>query len=548
LAREVLRSLQRPATAQDKGRRGPLSPAAAAGSPLGRARTLSLFEDACTQFTSPLEQLHFSYGTVDFCIEWSWVIAWLQGTKRSSPAQILDVLWPRLLDRLPKQYATDAWSLLGCWDMPTSDGADQYLFFDSRWGAPFEFYSYAIGMIRAFPGRVSDRWSGTAACANYGLFVEDALSGAPVTNFDGDSCIAMTINLKAANDGRDTHRTQGVQQSRCPEYQGDWTKCGQRWSVDCEGLPWDGWQLHFLRLNDTLLKQRLWALSPESSLNDDGGVRNRPRTGCGSRAKAKGFGLWFQAADLAWQGRRLDYVMFFAAMAWDYGWDKLSLLHIRAADRLAKYALRCVAQWSWLLLHELGHNYLGDGHCEHGCCFEIAGSNWLCHVRGRLGLPLLHDYPRFAPEDADDFSVEGCSTDSCSSLAECFDLKPGDPGYCGGNGSTVAEYTYRCRVPEIGIPAGEGDTTFCSGELRPTGDEATQSYRTDCSPGPSSYFPLESCDDECSDLSTVAYEACVASCEERRFRERLEELEEHLEDTDWTEPGDHEGIPSELPS
>lgn len=74
------------------------------------------------------------------------------------------------------------------------------------------------------------------------------------------------------------------------------------------------------------------------------------------------------------------------------------LQYLETASRLARYALRIIAEFAKVVVHEAGHVYLGGGHCEfgHNCCFEIASSAWLCRVRGTLGL--LHE--PYEPESA----------------------------------------------------------------------------------------------------------------------------------------------------
>jgi hypothetical protein len=63
-------------------------------------------------------------------------------------------------------------------------------------------------------------------------------------------------------------------------------------------------------------------------------------------------------------------------------------------------------------IHEIGHVFLGSGHCRFGCCFEYSAGAWRCGVRGTLGLP----HGTFQDDAADDArSVVGDVSVVCGS-------------------------------------------------------------------------------------------------------------------------------------
>ena len=62
-------------------------------------------------------------------------------------------------------------------------------------------------------------------------------------------------------------------------------------------------------------------------------------------------------------------------------------------------ALRILASWGGSrLIHEIGHNYFGSGHCEesHRQKFDKAARRWQCKLIAYLGLPLHNHVPFFS--------------------------------------------------------------------------------------------------------------------------------------------------------
>jgi hypothetical protein len=100
---------------------------------------------------------------------------------------------------------------------------------------------------------------------------------------------------------------------------------------------------------------------------------------------------------LAFDGVRCDYALFLARIAHDYWLESHDWDYLAYASRLARFALRVIASWGKLLIHEMGHTFLGLGHCEWDCCFDVAANAWLCKVRGWLGLPEDDDKPWYVP-------------------------------------------------------------------------------------------------------------------------------------------------------
>lgn len=102
-----------------------------------------------------------------------------------------------------------------------------------------------------------------------------------------------------------------------------------------------------------------------------------------------------------------------------------------------------------VILHEIGHTYLGDGHCEgKNCCFIAASEAFDCRVRGRLGLPRNVNEAR----SAGDYNLEAqYEAEPCEKCGDdtfphaCFQVEEGkEPG------STGVFYGWKCGSEALG--------------------------------------------------------------------------------------------------
>jgi len=160
-----------------------------------------------------------------------------------------------------------------------------------------------------------------------------------------------------------------------------------------------------------------------------------PDHGCVNTAVGDNFGVTMHPVRLAFDGVRCDYALFLARLAYDYAMENpiLNVDYALSAIRLASFALRVIANWGRLFIHELGHTYCGRGHCNWDCCFDTASYAWLCKVRGLLGLPGTTDWPTYVGDT--DGSDEACTEDENYGLVSL----------------STGIYT-RCNVVEYGIP------------------------------------------------------------------------------------------------
>lgn len=88
------------------------------------------------------------------------------------------------------------------------------------------------------------------------------------------------------------------------------------------------------------------------------------------------------------------HALHLARLALAYAMEE-DITYILPAIRLARFALRVIASWGATLIHEIGHTWLGGGHCRWECCFEHAERGWLCNAVSLLGLPWGEDYPEW---------------------------------------------------------------------------------------------------------------------------------------------------------
>jgi hypothetical protein len=161
------------------------------------------------------------------------------------------------------------------------------------------------------------------------------------------------------------------------------------------------------------------------------------------------FGVTFQPNHLAYDAFVCDRILFLARLALDYALERLAtgdlddaFDYAQVASRLGRYALIVVADRAAALVHEVGHVFLGGGHCAHDCCFSAAAEAWTCRIRGHLGLPR----EVFGPRDSGDFNnPDGLDEESCTSC---------------GTDRRVKNFLYRyCDVGEEG-GAPLGDVVF----------------------------------------------------------------------------------------
>jgi len=153
-------------------------------------------------------------------------------------------------------------------------------------------------------------------------------------------------------------------------------------------------------------------------------------TDCTAFMQGGGFGIRLHASMLAYQGFIPDFLMWWARCAMDYANEEGSLPHLEAASELARFVLYRISIWSRDLIHELGHCYLGAGHCDpHLCCFDIAAERWHCKVIAKLGLPRANSvWPVYSSENAsaNDPRAYTCGRDDGVGTPICYTCRIDD--------------------------------------------------------------------------------------------------------------------------
>jgi hypothetical protein len=149
---------------------------------------------------------------------------------------------------------------------------------------------------------------------------------------------------------------------------------------------------------------------------------------CAKLGNTPGFAVHYHGIDLAYTAFIVDWLLFVARVAIDFGdwlgnvdrYDGRSRFDYHGlADDLGRYALCAVAERGKLFIHELGHAWLGGGHCEHRCCFEIAALHWRCRVSGLLGLPHGALYSTWGDDDEPTYTTSSeCKDSGCPGAAD----------------------------------------------------------------------------------------------------------------------------------
>jgi hypothetical protein len=143
-----------------------------------------------------------------------------------------------------------------------------------------------------------------------------------------------------------------------------------------------------------------------------------------ARASSSRRAVTFQPAHLAYDGEVCDTLMFMAQLCLDRAralcrrrereapdWAPQAVLAVRAGRQFASYALVIIAERARVLVHELGHVYLGGSpHCGYDAsilskgvpspvadhtgaprwrsCFDVASWAFLARVQAENGLPI----------------------------------------------------------------------------------------------------------------------------------------------------------------
>ncbi|MCK6523130.1 hypothetical protein L6R49_17045, partial [Myxococcota bacterium] len=345
------------------------------------------------------------YGTVHACFDKTWVMAYTDDETRWSDAtEALDTLWPEF--RAALSAADIDWAALhetiDCWQIPTTGVQARYLFWRDGHGAPHRYFLNALAMVQAYHKHANGGRRGESyKCDGLDDFLAALDSGKNRKNMQGVKG-QVRFNVR----GSDSLITTQVGPFKTGWFQEQSflvTDTCSQYTPSCLGGDWDMWDgLAEVKSANEPNGNPAWNTNIKGMRSLPRGVKNPEvlpdgasdgsveRCGSLAYASASSWQVNFHAVTVAWWGMVADFLLFYARMALDYVRDGRGGQEYidDVAVPLARQVLTMLSDTGWLLIHEIGHIYMGKGtgHCNTECCFETASRRWQCKVRGALGL------------------------------------------------------------------------------------------------------------------------------------------------------------------
>lgn len=337
--------------------------------------------------------------------------------KVSSVDTTLDALWYPFRS-IAEGVETDFDELVGCYNLDWDEDEFKWVYAFNFWSnspcAPLYVHRYACQLLLTFWSDIDyrdfeDIDDPFALCEGLGTFIRKLLRGdnasrsSESNDSSGEESCFLTMQYRNSERGFDRFRND------CED------------NVDCDvGFNPPGGNAACLgeKYEDFVLG---WVDS-ENCYTGDGSSTNcdGPVPGCDNAALGGNWRIVFHPIDLAFRGLVCDRIMHLARMCMDYAFDagdlSIQLQYMDTASNLSRYALGIVARHASTMVHELGHVYLGSGHCadERNCCFDHAADAWLCRVRAKLGLPVNEWEHRASGDFA---NPDGLWEDRCASCS-----------------------------------------------------------------------------------------------------------------------------------
>ncbi|MCK6508094.1 hypothetical protein L6R53_32800 [Myxococcota bacterium] len=355
-----------------------------------------------------------TYRAVEFSVPRAWYLRWLAeyaglegsnagGVLVSSVSDCLAGVWPELTAaaRAHRGLGKDNIDgMLGCYAL--SSVADRSFFWREGDGSHRAAWRTMVRMIVAYADGIEDEFQprgGNAVeperCEGFGDFARSLFQNRLTSDSQGTRC-RLTVHFDAtdARFERSHDVACGTRTRECGRWakrEGDGGEEGRPFDYD-----WDDWDDGWDEASRTYLA--------ETGLS----TPEKPASYNGYSPSTDSFQIVTHPTYLAWSGFLADRILHRARIAWDYyqfTGDREYQVH---AVRLGRYALSVLTWLPRLFIHEIGHIYMGQGgHCQFGCCFEIAARAWYCHVVGRLGLPLAKVTSRTSAADFSSGVFEG---------------------------------------------------------------------------------------------------------------------------------------------
>jgi len=376
--------------------------------------------------------------SVEACIPESWLNEYVLSTlvARVSPGgTVAGVTSPKraLASLLPEYSAASSVTgvnratlegLIGCWNgyrgpeslaVLTGQEEEQgYAFWYEGWGAPWEWTMMMLDLMVTYwsfislpaeevHGKWVDPFSGTGRCIadrdaggaildvgdNQSLaeFARDLLSGKEAKTRDlkfVNRC-KLTVHFKSYDTRSEVARTREGSASFAVE------GCARKATGACgdgfkfgsgNGLPWDDFEANFDSITFAYRSNTAYSVKLFETGYPGFPIEWNDVAGIGG-----GFGLTLRPTYAGFGGFLADRLLFDARMCLDYFSASGDKAVLDSGYRFARFAVAPMVQLGQIAVHEIGHVFVGSGHCIHGCCFDYAAGVWACGVRGALGLP-----------------------------------------------------------------------------------------------------------------------------------------------------------------
>lgn len=352
-------------------------------------------------------QLTFGYRTVAFTVELMWAVGYgidllqLRDDARFDPDDdtgrgvsegevtsiddTLEILWAPLHDAARGSRQTFH-SLIGCYNLPREPCVDE-LFWMGWWGGPHEVAIRALQLIYTYWEHIEfrlDTLDGEMGdCEGLPWFVHELLAGKEVQNSETlkwtssyQKCY-LSLNFRNVDEDYPNPVNEPCRYKK--------RSCDMGFSEEkARGWDWNAFD------NDLAWVSASRCYSGRG--DDEDCPPDETPKGLPLAIGGTSYQITTHPTRLAFLGFLTDQQLTIARLAMDYSFhlvndgDLSGLYYLLDAKHVARYALRVIAELARLLIHELGHVYMGGGHCSHDCCFDNASYHWLCKVRGELGL------------------------------------------------------------------------------------------------------------------------------------------------------------------
>jgi hypothetical protein len=395
----------------------------------------------------------------------------------SSTEQVLSSVWSVLGAAADATGATEReeyLDLIGCCNLPGSsdpEGLEDYYFWSGGFGAALKTHGLVCRLVHSYGAHIGEHFTSEGLCDDdFVDFVVKLMKGKDASNYSEECSSDLRIHyMDTDSETATTFRTLWLPESlRQDEYTRSY--CSGEVSLGCG----DGFYTSLcatarsdLKLTWLPLTSNAWGYFYHGyDPNNTGTVTaSQAYNAYPSRlgvCESTGVATWpnyfdiqFHSIDQTYVAFLVDWILFVTRIALDFSYDMAAVESYQGMSRteyrdaafgLGRYALCVVQERGARLIHELGHTWLGAGHAEYECCFEIAALSWRCKVSGKLGLPLGALFSEGVPETSARYTTRsGCVFED--EQAETPYYPKHDIGF-----------DYSCTLFDVGDPGGRSMT------------------------------------------------------------------------------------------